>query len=169
MFSVLKKDWWEMLNNAVDQILIQTTGLDPSLFKWETAPLTMRSTTAAIFISYLAVVFSIKALNLSLKLKVLFVIHNALLCISSAILLGMFIEILTPMLLKKGLFYCMCSPEAFTQRLSFLYYVNYLFKYYEFVDTLFLALKGKPLAFLHVYHHASGIIHSETSYGVVLL
>lgn len=40
-------------------------------------------------------------------------------------------------------------------RLEYLYYLNYLFKYYELLDTLFLAVKGKPTPFLHVYHHAS--------------
>jgi fatty acid elongase 3 len=31
--------------------------------------------------------------------------------------------------------------------------VFYLSKYYEFVDTILLALRGRPLHFLHVYHH----------------
>ncbi|KAJ3196448.1 hypothetical protein HK101_008955, partial [Irineochytrium annulatum] len=40
-------------------------------------------------------------------------------------------------------------------RLEAYYIINYYFKYYELLDTVFLALKKKPLAFLHVYHHAA--------------
>lgn len=38
--------------------------------------------------------------------------------------------------------------------LFFWSYIYYLSKYYEFLDTVILALKGKPLSFLHVSHHA---------------
>jgi hypothetical protein len=31
--------------------------------------------------------------------------------------------------------------------------VFYLSKYYELIDTILLAARGRPLAFLHVYHH----------------
>lgn len=59
------------------------------------------------------------------------------------------------------------------QKLEFYYLINYYFKYLELIDTVFLALKKKPLseshtdhsphnyakgsrtAFLHVFHHAA--------------
>lgn len=37
--------------------------------------------------------------------------------------------------------------------LYFWYFVFYLSKMYEFIDTLILILRKKPLIFLHVYHH----------------
>ncbi len=39
--------------------------------------------------------------------------------------------------------------------LFFWCYIFYLSKYYDFVDTLLLVLRKKPLGFLHMYHHAS--------------
>ena len=40
----------------------------------------------------------------------------------------------------------------------FIYFVNYIFKYVELIDTFLLALRGKPIQFLHIYHHAATLI-----------
>jgi hypothetical protein len=40
-----------------------------------------------------------------------------------------------------------------TGRVWFWCVVFYLSKYYELIDTVLLAARGRPMAFLHVYHH----------------
>lgn len=55
---------------------------------------------------------------------------------------------------KNGLFWTACNEGSWTKKMEFYYMINYYFKYIELLDTVFLVLKKKPLAFLHVYHHA---------------
>ncbi|KAL3898474.1 MAG: hypothetical protein SGCHY_002717 [Lobulomycetales sp.] len=129
----------------------------PSAFDgFAQAPLSSRGACATAFVLYLVVLAVVKSAGLSpMRLRSLFFVHNALLSLASAALLAAFISQLAPMLLESGIDFAICSPRAFTRTLEWLYYLNYLFKYYELLDTVFLALKGKPTPFLHVYHHAS--------------
>jgi hypothetical protein len=79
-----------------------------------------------------------------------------------------------PIIWKQGFWYAICDPSAFThvrplasrlrvllssatdndpyvqrlaisQKLQFYYIINYYFKYYELLDTVFLVLKKKNL------------------------
>lgn len=86
-----------------------------------------------------------KAVNQPIPLKGLFMLHNVLLTASSLALLLLFIEQLTPIIARHGLFYAVCSDAAWNQPLELLYYLNYLVKYWELADTMFLALKKKRL------------------------
>merc|ERR1711997_1066365 len=54
----------------------------------------------------------------------------------------------------------MCALNHFEQmgQLQFIFYVNYLLKYYELLDTIFLALKKKDIGFLHGYHHPATLV-----------
>jgi len=89
-----------------------------------------------------------------LQLKWLFFIHNSILTVVSAALLSGFAYNLLPMMKKHGIIYAMCNAGSYTQQMELLYYLNYLVKWWELFDTLFLVLKRKKLEFLHVYHHS---------------
>ncbi|RDW82457.1 putative fatty acid elongase (FEN1) [Coleophoma cylindrospora] len=87
------------------------------------------------------------------KLNTLFKIHNFCLTAISATLLVLFAEQIIPTVWKNGLYNGICGTGGWTDPLVTLYYLNYLTKYVELLDTVFLFLKKKPLTFLHTYHH----------------
>ncbi|KAK3685403.1 GNS1/SUR4 family protein [Podospora appendiculata] len=90
------------------------------------------------------------------KLQGLFLAHNLSLSVLSAFLLALFVEQLVPILRAKGTLYAICDKRGgWTQPFVVLYYLNYLTKYLELLDTVFLILKKKPLKFLHCYHHGA--------------
>ena len=52
---------------------------------------------------------------------------------------------IVPVVWKHGFFYAICNNKSWTPRLETYYIVNYLFKYWELADTMFLVVKKKPL------------------------
>ncbi|GJQ15576.1 hypothetical protein GpartN1_g7367.t1 [Galdieria partita] len=100
------------------------------------------------------------------QLQFLVVLHNLLLALAS---LWMFVGI--TMALKDtwsrgGLkaIYCPYSmttdPSLFSSSIIFWLYIFYLSKFYELLDTFILIGRGKPLTFLHVWHHASVLLET---------
>eukprot|EP00291_Cryptomonas_curvata_P022724 CAMPEP_0172166528 /NCGR_PEP_ID=MMETSP1050-20130122/9035_1 /TAXON_ID=233186 /ORGANISM="Cryptomonas curvata, Strain CCAP979/52" /LENGTH=231 /DNA_ID=CAMNT_0012837155 /DNA_START=93 /DNA_END=784 /DNA_ORIENTATION=- len=92
----------------------------------------------------------------AMKLRWLCAIHNfGLAFFSLAVLLGQLYEtVLAAQRIGAYNVFCWQEPTPPNGRLYFWSYLFYLSKYYEFLDTVFIVLKKKPLDFLHCYHHA---------------
>ncbi|KAG0005797.1 hypothetical protein BGZ80_004042 [Entomortierella chlamydospora] len=141
--------------------LVTGKSIDSFAFQEGVTPLSTQKEVAMWTITYFIVIFGgrqIMKTQEAFKLKHLFIFHNFLLTVASGALLMLFIENLTPMLARQGLFFAICDNGAWTQRLELLYYLNYLVKYWELADTVFLVLKKKPLEFLHYFHHSMTMI-----------
>ncbi|KAL5518942.1 ELO2 [Sanghuangporus vaninii] len=121
-------------------------------------PLSTSNSVAAALASYLAIIFGVRHLMKSqppIRLQFLFQLHNIVLSVGSGILLVLMVEEIVPIVWKHGIFYGICNQDSWTPRMEFYYMINYYIKYLELLDTVFLALKKKPLAFLHVFHHSA--------------
>ncbi|KAL1959402.1 hypothetical protein VTO42DRAFT_2205 [Malbranchea cinnamomea] len=122
-------------------------------------PMSTLKETATALISYYVIIFGGRELmrnRPAFKLNGLFMVHNLFLTTVSAILLSLFIEQLLPTVWRHGIFFAICDHRGgWTKPLVLLYYLNYITKYIELSDTLFLVLKKKPLTFLHTYHHGA--------------
>ncbi|ODQ54161.1 putative elongation of fatty acids protein [Saitoella complicata NRRL Y-17804] len=140
---------------------------------------TVREVVAAL-VTYYIVIFGGRAImkNFSpLKLNFFFQVHNVLLTLLSLGLLLLLVEQILPIIVRHGVFYSICSHGAWTQPIVTLYYLNYLTKYIELIDTVFLFLKKKPLNFLHYYHHGATALlcysqlvgHTSVSYVPIVL
>jgi fatty acid elongase 3 len=89
------------------------------------------------------------------KLKWLFFLHNVILCLISVILFcGLSFEVIrTWYYFGIRAAYCGTGDDEWDQKLLKWAIWFYLSKFYELFDTIFLAVRKRPLTFLHVFHH----------------
>jgi hypothetical protein len=82
-------------------------------------------------------------------------IHNLALAIFSGITAWNSWAVVLEHFFRRGFMDVYCDPdgELWRNGLGAWSTIFYLSKYYEFVDTWILVLKGKPASFLQVYHH----------------
>eukprot|EP00164_Ancoracysta_twista_P001095 GFYU01001431.1.p1 GENE.GFYU01001431.1~~GFYU01001431.1.p1 ORF type:complete len:278 (+),score=102.55 GFYU01001431.1:200-1033(+) len=90
-----------------------------------------------------------------LKLTVPSVIHNGFLVALSAVMSSGMAMYVYKRSQQNGIMDVICEKEAgpLDGEMGFWLYIFYASKYYELLDTVLLALKKKPIIFLHVYHH----------------
>jgi hypothetical protein len=91
----------------------------------------------------------------SFDLYYLRVLHNVFLCFGSfAMVLGMLKE-LVAVYQKGGWEAMMCDANGIqkTGSLYTWYYIFFLSKFYEFIDTYILIFRKKQITFLHCFHH----------------
>lgn len=152
-------------------------GYKPQEFRFVpgSTPMSTLSGTLTVLAVYYVTIFGGRELmrqRPAFELSFLFKVHNFYLTVISGVLLALFIEQLLPTLVRHGVLYGICHRKGgWTEELVILYYVrpraridvfmltlaqlNYLTKYLELIDTIFLFLKKKPLTFLHTYHHGA--------------
>ncbi|KAI1463219.1 GNS1/SUR4 membrane protein [Daldinia caldariorum] len=143
---------------AFDKVWMSVTGYHANEFKFAqgVTPMSTLTETVGMIVLYLVVIFGGREFMRNrepLKLNGLFKAHNLFLTLLSGGLLVLFIEQLVPTIWKHGLYQNICDAEGWTDELVTLYYLNYITKYIELIDTVFLMVKKKPLTFLHTYHH----------------
>ncbi|KAF2448610.1 GNS1/SUR4 membrane protein [Karstenula rhodostoma CBS 690.94] len=170
---------WPIFEKAYESAV----GYKPQDFRFvpgETPISTIKS-CAAILVSYYIVIFGGRELmrgREAFKLNFLFKLHNFYLTAISAILLGLFLEQIIPTVARHGIFFAVCDHAGgWTDKMVILYYLNYLTKFLELIDTCFLFLKKKPLTFLHTYHHGATALlcytqligHTSVSWVVITL
>ncbi|KAI4087647.1 MAG: hypothetical protein LQ348_000468 [Seirophora lacunosa] len=148
---------WPIFAQAYTKVM----GYPPSAFYFVPGhtPLSTLKATVTMLTTYYVVVLGGRELMKNrkpFKLNALFMIHNLYLTVASFIMLVLFIEQLLPTVWRRGIFFAICDHRGgWTRELVVLYYMNYITKYVELIDTMFLVLKKKPLTFLHTYHHGA--------------
>jgi len=122
---------------------------------------------------YLVVVFGLQYLMKDRKkfeLNSIVPVHNFFLsALSLIMMLGMVIP-LSQLLLETissqsptklpltELYLCDPAKKLATGTQVFFFYIFFLSKYYEFLDTIIIVLKKRPVIFLHVYHHCITVL-----------
>jgi hypothetical protein len=139
----------------------KTTGWNPDTFEFiqgQGLPFSTFQEVVAAIVTYYVVIFGGREVLRSapvIKINLLFQIHNFVLTVLSLTLFLLLVEQLIPILVNHGLLYAICNKGSWSQPIVTIYYLNYLTKYYELFDTVFLVLRKKPLTFLHTYHHGA--------------
>ena len=153
-----------------EQVYTKVMGYSPTAFNFVPGhtPLSTLQATATMLITYYVTVFVGREFMKNrqpFKLNGLFMIHNLYLTLASGVMLALFVEQLVPTVWRRGVFFAICDHRGgWTKPLITLYYVclscyrrlmviladasqmNYLTKYVELIDTVFLVLKKKPLS-----------------------
>ncbi|KAL4081326.1 GNS1/SUR4 family-domain-containing protein [Scleroderma yunnanense] len=128
-------------------------------------PLSTWPAVMSMTVTYLLVVLGTREImkdRAPFELTTLFRAHNLFLSVFSLILVVLLGEEVFSTWMKLGSYRVLCAEEAFTPRIEFYLVMAYLSRYYEFVDTIFLVLRKKPLTFLHVYHHSATVVMAFT-------
>ncbi|TPX37691.1 very-long-chain 3-oxoacyl-CoA synthase [Synchytrium microbalum] len=146
-------------NDVLDMILAKYFHISADAFKFhEGLPFGTLPSIVAASLGYVIVMMGGQEIMRgyqSFNLKYLIFLHNAIMSIASGLLFMLILEPLVPMWQEHGLNFTLCHYDAYTPRLELFYYLNYLFKLWEFIDTGFMVLRKRPLEFLHVYHHSA--------------
>jgi len=129
-------------------------------WKWEEGVTPFSHWTVPVFGSfgYLLLIFLIVVVMKNRKpfeLKLASTIHNVNMIVVSLIMWVGVLHAAYDIAKTEGAMSLLCEfkPNAVNGRIGFWIYIFYVSKYYEFADTIIMALKKKPIIFLHMFHH----------------
>lgn len=129
---------WEHFDDVVTRV---TNGrFVPSEFQFIAGELPLSTLPPVLYAitAYYVIIFGGRFLlskSKPFKLNGLFQLHNLVLTSLSLTLLLLMVEQLVPIIVQHGLYFAICNIGAWTQPLVTLYYMNYIVKFIEFIDT----------------------------------
>lgn len=128
-------------------------------------PLTNLTSIAVAITIYGIVVFGLKQWMTNrnpFKLTAIIAAHNFFLSGLSLFILGGMIVNLRSILEQTSSpirqFFCDDNRKIPQGPQVFFFYIFYLSKFYELLDTVIIVLKKRPIIFLHVYHHCITVL-----------
>jgi len=154
----------------MEDVILYITGFDKSIinefeFKVGTTPFTsihFPLFTVILYCIGIPLLQQFMKTRTSPPLKFILIIHNIFLSVTSLFMAIYLIVTLMDIKTENnyGFSQIFCALNHYEQSgsLQFIYYINYLLKYYELLDTIFLALKHKNIGFLHGYHHPATLV-----------
>jgi len=129
-------------------------------FHWVTGVTPLSSPWVAwgvpfVYLLMLSVIKKLLEKRKGFDLRLAVACHNGFLGVLSLVMLIGIINSIVWRSLTTSFWESWCMPgrSHTTGDGCFWEYVFYVSKYYELLDSVFLALRKKPLTFLHVYHH----------------
>eukprot|EP01083_Nonionella_stella_P112619 331515_1 len=158
------------LRDAMQWVITMVTGLDTSYidtfeFRVGRAPFSTIQwplTTVILYCVGIPILQNCMKGRTPPPLKWILVVHNIFLSATSLFMAIYLIASLRSVQQQSNYtfmtVFCALNHMEQTGALQFIYYVNYLLKYYELLDTIFLALKHKNIGFLHAYHHPATLV-----------
>ncbi|RIA84250.1 ELO family [Glomus cerebriforme] len=139
--------------------------INPNEFQWKVGitPFSNWQFIVGAWATYFVTIISLKSIMSStspFSMRYISAIHNLILCILSAVMFGYATLDFIYRYQERGIGECFCTSDSSSAkgRLFYVTYIYYLSKFDELLDTVILALKKRPIIFLHWYHHAIVIL-----------
>lgn len=138
--------------------------LDEWRFEPNVTPLSQWHWPVSACVAYFTIIYIIQRVMMTRKaieMPYMLFVHNMMLCIGSLIMAVWITYTLGSFLVRDGMtpYQVLCAKQSYDNgHIQLIYYINSIFKVWEFLDTFLLALRKKPIAFLHAYHHAATLI-----------
>jgi len=147
-------------SNCLEQILAPSITNAFREFHYETGvtPFSDSTTCLSLCFAYLASIFLIRRYMQNHQPWNLYhfrIFHNALLCTASFVMVVGILSQVAITYSEGGLDSVLCDENRLQLKTNiyFWFYIFFLSKFYEFVDTYILLLRKKPITFLHCFHH----------------